>query len=66
MTPEEFDLKFKAVLDALVEGMAENSEIDVKKFYGMTYFLENLSFFSPVIYGLIEDSKIKTKNNLLR
>jgi hypothetical protein len=63
MTPEEFDLKFKAVLDALVEGMAENSEIDVNKFYGMTYFLENLYFFSPVIYGFIEDSK-PSKGNI--
>jgi hypothetical protein len=62
MTQEEFDLKFKEVLDVLVEGMAENSEIDVKKFYGMTYFLENLSFFSPVIYGLIEDSKASKRS----
>jgi hypothetical protein len=46
-----------------VEGMAENSEIDVNKFYGMTYFLENLYFFSPVIYGFIEDSK-PSKGNI--
>ena len=63
MNQEEFDLKFKEVLDALVESMAENSEIDVKKFYGMTYFLENLSFFSPVIYGLIVDSQSSKRKN---
>ncbi|CAN5239298.1 hypothetical protein BH23BAC1_BH23BAC1_47410 [soil metagenome] len=61
MTREEFDLKFKEVLDAFLEGMAESPEIDVKKFYGMTYFLENLSFFSPVIYGVIEDAKASKK-----
>lgn len=57
MTKEEFDDKFRASLDALIEGMAENSEIDVKKFYGMTLFLENLAFFSPVLYGLVENAK---------
>lgn len=59
MTKEEFDAQFRETLDFLIEAMAENSEIDVKKFYGMTCFLENLAFFSPVIYGMIEDSKNK-------
>lgn len=57
ITKEEFDDKFKATLNALIEQMAENGEIDVKKFYGMTCFLENLAFFSPVIYGMIENAK---------
>jgi hypothetical protein len=57
MTKEEFDDKFREVLDTLVEGMAENSEIDVKKFYGLACFMENLTFFSPVIYGLLENTK---------
>lgn len=57
LTKEEFDYKFKETLDSLIEGMAENSEIDLKKFYSMTCFLENLAFFSPVIYGLIEKAK---------
>lgn len=59
MTKEEFDAQFRETLDFLIEAMAENSEIDVKKFYGMTCFLENLSFFSPILYGMIEDSKNK-------
>lgn len=57
MTKEEFDDKFKETLDVLIAQMAENGEIDLKKFYGMTLFLENLAFFSPVIYGLIENAK---------
>lgn len=59
MTKEEFEIQFRETLDCLVEAMAENAEIDVKKFYGMTCFLENLAFFSPVIYGMIEESKNK-------
>lgn len=59
MTEKEFDAQFRETLDYLVEAMAENAEIDVEKFYGMTCFLENLAFFSPVIYGMIEDSKNK-------
>lgn len=57
MTKEEFEDKFRETLDSLLEGMAENSEIDLKKFYGMAYYLENLAFFSPVIYGIIKNAK---------
>ncbi|MCC9168608.1 hypothetical protein [Pontibacter harenae] len=53
MTEEEFDDKFTATLDALLIAMAEDSEIDPKKFYSMTCILENLRFFSPVLYGAI-------------
>jgi hypothetical protein len=34
--------------------MAENAEVDVKNFYNMTCMLENLRFFSPVLYGMIQ------------
>ena len=57
MTKEEFDHKFIETLDSLVEGMAKSPEVDLKKFTNMVCFLENLAFFSPVIYGLIEKSK---------
>ena len=57
ITKEEFDNQFRETLDSFIEGMAENAEVDLKKFYSMTCFLENLSFFSPVIYGLIEKPK---------
>ncbi len=59
MTQEEFDKDFKAVLDAFLLGMAEHPEVDVKKFYNMSYFLENMAFFSPVIFGIIQESKQK-------
>ncbi|WP_202915841.1 hypothetical protein [Pontibacter pamirensis] len=57
MTKEEFDCKFKETLDAILVAMAENSEINPEKFYSMTCVLENLSFFSPIIYGAIKNKK---------
>ena len=57
MTKEEFDDQYSQVLDTLLVAMAENSEIDPKKFYSMTCILENLRFFSPVIYEAIQKPK---------
>lgn len=57
MTKEEFDEKFTGTLDALVAAMAENPDIDPEKFYSMTCILENLRFFSPVLYGAIQNKK---------
>lgn len=59
MTEEEFDSKYKAGLDTFLEAMAENPEVDPKRFYSMACILENLRFFSPVLYGLIQDAKKK-------
>lgn len=57
MTKEEFDSTFKETLDAILVAMAENPEIDPNKFYSITCLLENLSFFSPVLYGAIKNKK---------
>ena len=57
MTKEEFEHKFGESMDALLEAMAENPEIDPEKFYGMACILENLRFFSPVLYGAIKSKK---------
>ncbi|GAB3195224.1 hypothetical protein ABID22_003608 [Pontibacter aydingkolensis] len=54
MTKEEFENKFGETLDAIVEAMAENTEIDPEKFYSMACIIENLRFFSPVLYGAIK------------
>ena len=53
MTKEEFDDQFTAVLDKLLLALAENPEVDLNKFYNMTCFLENLRFFSPVLYDAV-------------
>ncbi|MFD2999308.1 hypothetical protein ACFS7Z_02960 [Pontibacter toksunensis] len=57
MTKEEFNSKFKETLDTILLAMAENSEINPEKFYSMTCVLENLSFFSPILYGAIKNKK---------
>lgn len=54
MTKEEFDEKFTGTLDALLAAMAENPDIDPEKFYSMACIMENLRFFSPVLYGAIQ------------
>ena len=54
MTEEEFRLKYTEALDAILEAMAESPEIDPKKFFGMACILENLRFFSPVLYGALQ------------
>lgn len=64
ISKEDFNKQFQGLLDDLLEGMAENSEIDLKKFYGAACFLENLAFFSPVFYGLLKNSKTTNKLNI--
>ena len=41
----------------MVEKMAGNPEIDVKDFYGLVDYFENLAFFSPVLYGLLDKNE---------
>ncbi|PKV75984.1 hypothetical protein [Pontibacter ramchanderi] len=57
MTEEEFDATFAYTLDVLLATMAEEPEIDPEKFYNMACILENLRFFSPVLYGVIKQKE---------
>jgi hypothetical protein len=57
ISKEEFDRKFQETLELIIKQMAENPEIQVDKFYHMTYFMENLAFFSPVIFDLLQKPK---------
>ncbi|WP_162912064.1 hypothetical protein [Pontibacter actiniarum] len=57
MTKEEFDATFSESLNAILEAMAENAEIDPEKFYSMACVIENLRFFSPVLFGAIRNGK---------
>ncbi|GAB3169004.1 hypothetical protein [Telluribacter humicola] len=59
LTKEEFDNRFAETLDALLVAMAESPEVDVPKFYTMTLVLENLRYFSPVLFGAIQQSEKK-------
>ncbi|QHT72215.1 hypothetical protein GXP67_30090 [Rhodocytophaga rosea] len=57
LSKEEFDFRFKETLELIITQMAENPDVQVDKFYHMTYFLENLAFFSPVIFDLLQKTK---------
>ncbi|GEO04009.1 hypothetical protein AAE02nite_16730 [Adhaeribacter aerolatus] len=57
MTKEEFDDKYTQAIETFLVAMAEHPEVDPKKFYSMTCILENLRFFSPVIYGAIQPAE---------
>ena len=57
LTEEEFNARYTEALDAIIEAMAEHSDIDPNKFYSMACILENLRFFSPVLYGALQKPK---------
>ncbi|PTX14170.1 hypothetical protein C8N40_11216 [Pontibacter mucosus] len=57
MTEEEFQANYTQALDAIIEAMAQEQEINPDKFYSMVCVLENLRFFSPVLYGAIRSKK---------
>jgi hypothetical protein len=57
LTEEEFDNRFKNTLDGLVQHMADHSEVSPEAFYHMTCVLENLSFFGPFLYDLLQKPK---------
>lgn len=57
MTEQEFDERFTEALDQVLTAMAENPEVDPQKFYSMTFVLENLRYFSPVLYGALRKPK---------
>ncbi|MEJ8802007.1 hypothetical protein [Pontibacter sp. H249] len=54
MTEEEFKDMFGETLDPVLEAMAENAEVNPDKFFSMACILENLRFFSPILYGAIK------------
>ena len=58
LSEEEFDNQFKETLDGLIQNMADDSEVDLQAFYHMTCVLENLSFFGPFLYDLLQKSKL--------
>ncbi|GAB3812382.1 hypothetical protein [Pontibacter rugosus] len=57
MTEEEFDTRFTDTMDSILQAMAESEEIDPEKFYSMTCIVENLRFFSPVLYSALRNKK---------
>ncbi|KAA9325644.1 hypothetical protein [Adhaeribacter soli] len=54
LNEEEFNEKWTGALDAAVCAMAESPEIDPEKFFSMVCILENLQYFSPVIFSALK------------
>lgn len=57
MTEEEFDSRYEEALHNIIAALAESPEIDPEKFYNMACVLENLRFFSPVLYAMLLSGK---------
>lgn len=57
MTKEEFDNSVRETVDTLLLNMAEHPEVDPEKFYSMACILENLAFFSPIIFSALQSAK---------
>jgi len=57
ISKEEFDDNIRESIDNLLSTMAEHEDINPDKFYSMVCILENLAFFSPVIYSALRNTK---------
>jgi len=57
ISKEEFNDNIRESIDKLLSTMAEHEDINPDKFYNMVCILENLAFFSPVIYSALRNNK---------
>jgi len=57
ITKEEFGENIREAVDKLLSSLAEHEDINPDKFYNMVCILENLAFFSPVIYSVLRNTK---------
>ncbi len=57
LAENEFNEQFTEALDAVLVNLAETPEIDPVKFYSMVCILENLQFFSPVIFSVLKNTE---------
>ncbi|QMU28027.1 hypothetical protein [Adhaeribacter radiodurans] len=57
LSKEDFNYKFQDTLENILIAMAEHPEVKPEKFYSMACILENLAFFGPVVYDVIQNPK---------
>jgi hypothetical protein len=57
MNQEDFDHQFRATLDAVLHAAAGEEEVGLQEFYHVACVLENLSFFGPFLYDLLQKPK---------
>ncbi|QNF35529.1 hypothetical protein HUW51_23505 [Adhaeribacter swui] len=56
LSKEELEHSFQETIDLVLVHMAEHPEVAPEKFYSMACMLENLGFFSPILYEAIQTS----------
>ena len=59
ISKEEFEEKFRQGNEILLERMANHSQINVETFFSMACFFENLTFFAPVLFDLLQKPENK-------
>ena len=57
MTSEEFETNFTQTLDTILEALANSSEVKPEKFYSLACVVENLRYFSPVLYSAVKQKE---------
>jgi hypothetical protein len=57
ISKEEFEQNFQETIDLVLTQLAEHPEVAPGKFYSLACMLENLAFFSPVLYQALRESK---------
>ncbi|RDC63829.1 hypothetical protein [Adhaeribacter pallidiroseus] len=57
ISKEEFEQNFQETIDLVLSQLAEHPEVAPDKFYSVVCMLENLAFFSPVLYQALRESK---------
>lgn len=57
ISKEEFEQNFQETIDLVLTQLAEHPEVVPEKFYSVACMLENLAFFSPVLYQALQQSK---------
>jgi predicted component of type VI protein secretion system len=57
ISKEEFEQTFQETLDTVLTHLAEHPEVAPERFYSLACMLENLAFFSPVLYEAILNTK---------
>ncbi len=57
ISEEEFDRQYRETLDALLRRMADEPQVGLREFYHAACVLENISFFGPFLYGLLQKPK---------
>lgn len=63
MNKNQFNKELRQVTEKIIAEMAENTNVSLRNFYSMTCFLENLTFFGPVLYSIMDNKITNSQNN---